>query len=293
MAQIINGKKEAELWQAQTRDRINASSLKRAPALKVVLLGDDPASRAYVSRKTKVAAATGIDAELIALPASTSEPALISLIGSLNADPSVDGILVQLPLPSHVSDKAVIECIAPEKDVDGFHPENVGRLQSMDDPDTLVPCTPMGCMRLISGATGKADLSGMNAAIIGRSNIVGKPMAALLLRANCTILHLHSRTPDPQHLARQADILIAAVGRPKLINEDWVKDGAIIIDVGINRVEGENGKSKLVGDVDFDRVQQKAGAITPVPGGVGPMTVAGLMHNTLLAAAQAARRGAL
>lgn len=213
------------------------------------------------------------------LPADISQDDLLSVVAELNADPAVHGILVQLPLPGHITEKAVIETIDVAKDVDGFHPLNVGALSSGEEG--LVPCTPRGCMMLLADTLG--DLTGKNAVVVGRSNIVGKPIAQLLLAANCTVTIAHSRTQDLPGLCRTADILIAAVGRPQMIKGDWVKPGAAVIDVGINRIEAEGGKSRLVGDVDFDDAVKVAGAITPVPGGVGPMTIACLLENTLIA----------
>ena len=224
------------------------------------------------------------------LPAETSEADLLKLIGDLNADPTIHGILVQLPLPKHIDSGKVIQAIAPQKDVDGFSFINVGKLGTGEVDSAFVPCTPAGSMLLIERVRGK-DLSGLNAVVVGRSNIVGKPMANLLLAANCTVTVAHTRTKDLPALARTADILVAAVGRPEMIKGDWVKPGATVIDVGINRIpapEKGEGKSRLVGDVDFDSAHEAAGAITPVPGGVGPMTIAMLMANTLVSASRAA-----
>ncbi|MEM9668787.1 MAG: bifunctional 5,10-methylenetetrahydrofolate dehydrogenase/5,10-methenyltetrahydrofolate cyclohydrolase [Pseudomonadota bacterium] len=281
----IDGKKAAHFWQEETRQAILAGGEGNEPRLKVILVGDHPASRAYVTRKARIAEEVGIDAELIRLDENTSTRNLVDLIDELNQDPLTHGILVQLPLPGHCEEAKVLKAIDPRKDVDGFHALNVGRLHTdANVPSLLTPCTPMGCIRLLRDVFGDEGLGGKTAAIIGRSNIVGKPMAALLLAADCTVMHLHSRTAAPEEMARQADILVAAVGRPHMIGSSWVKDGAVVIDVGINRVPVGNGKTHLVGDVDFDEVAHKVRAITPVPGGVGPMTVAGLMHNTLLAA---------
>lgn len=256
------------------------------PTLRVILLGEHPASMAYVGTKARLAAAGGIDADVLHLAENTSQEALLEVIAALNADPSVHGILVQLPLPDHIESDAVIEAIAPVKDVDGFHPINLGRLVAGHGrlpPDALVPCTPYGCLRLLQSTLSGA-LAGRNAVVVGRSNIVGKPMAALLLRADCTVTVAHSRTRDLPDLCRQADIVVAAVGRPAMIHGDWLAPEATVIDVGINRVPTEDGKGRLVGDVDFASAYGRVAAITPVPGGVGPMTVACLLRNTLIAA---------
>lgn len=251
------------------------------PGLAVVLVGDDPASQVYVRNKIARATESGINSIEHRLPAETTQDTLNSLINALNADPEVHGILVQLPLPAHLDEEQVIAAISSAKDVDGFHPENVGALSV--GKDSLVPCTPQGCMIMLNKTLG--DLSGKHAVVVGRSNIVGKPMAALLLKANCTVTVVHSRTPEPEKLAQQADILVAAVGIPEMIGPEWVKPGATVIDVGINVIE-RDGKRKLVGDVDYTAVEALAHAITPVPGGVGPMTIACLMKNTLIAARQ-------
>ncbi len=250
-----------------------------APALTVILVGEDPASQVYVRNKVLRAEECGIRSLEHKLPADTDEATLLTLIGELNADASIHGILVQLPLPGHIDETRVLQAIDPLKDVDGFHAENVGGLSQ--GREVLTPCTPAGCMRLLEDSVG--DLSGKHAVVIGRSNIVGKPMAALLLKANCTVTVVHSRSANLKALCRQADIVVAAVGRPRLVDADWLKPGAVVIDVGINRIsEGE--RSRLVGDVDFDSALPKVAAITPVPGGVGPMTIAFLMKNTLTAA---------
>lgn len=250
-----------------------------APALTVILVGEDPASQVYVRNKVLRAEECGIRSLEHKLPADTDEATLLTLIGELNADASIHGILVQLPLPGHIDETRVLQAIDPLKDVDGFHAENVGGLSQ--GREVLTPCTPAGCMRLLEDSVG--DLSGKHAVVIGRSNIVGKPMAALLLKANCTVTVVHSRSANLKALCRQADIVVAAVGRPRLVDADWLKPGAVVIDVGINRIsEGE--RSRLVGDVDFDSALPKVSAITPVPGGVGPMTIAFLMKNTLTAA---------
>ncbi|MBN8534861.1 MAG: bifunctional methylenetetrahydrofolate dehydrogenase/methenyltetrahydrofolate cyclohydrolase FolD [Rhizobiales bacterium] len=277
-ATLIDGKAVAAELRAALGLRVAAhiAKGKRAPGLAVVLVGDDPASQVYVGSKAKQTREIGMVSIEHRLPGKTSQQALLALIASLNADPAIDGILVQLPLPSQIDAEAVIEAIDPAKDVDGFHPISVGRLSS--GGKAFVPCTPRGSMHLIH--TVRRDLSGLHAVVVGRSNIVGKPMAQLLLAANCTVTIAHSRTRDLAAMCRQADILVAAVGRPRMLGAEHVKPGAIVIDVGINRIpSGE--KSKLVGDVDFDAVMPIAGAITPVPGGVGPMTIACLLENTL------------
>ena len=256
------------------------------PCLAVVLVGSDPASTVYVRNKGKTATAIGFQSIQKTLPADTSEDELVKIIAELNEDPAVHGILVQLPLPDHINESRIIELIAPEKDVDGFHPVNVGRLGAGEFEKALIPCTPAGCVILAKSALGD-DLSGLHVVIIGRSNIVGKPAAQLFLAENCTVTIAHSRTKDLPALARTADILVAAVGRPEMIKGDWIKPGSTVIDVGINRVaapEKGEGKTKLAGDVDFNEAAKVAGAITPVPGGVGPMTIAQLMANTLTAA---------
>jgi methylenetetrahydrofolate dehydrogenase (NADP+)/methenyltetrahydrofolate cyclohydrolase len=288
MAEIIDGKLVAEDVVATVK-RLTAELVAKghaAPGLAVVIVGEDPASQVYVSSKGKKAKECGFLSVQHTLPADTSEVALLRLIADLNADESIDGILVQLPLPGHIDSGKVIQTISPEKDVDGFHFVNVGKLGTGELETAFVPCTPAGSMILIERVRGK-DLSGLNAVVVGRSNIVGKPMANLLLAANCTVTIAHSRTKDLPALARTADILVAAVGRPEMIKGDWVKPGATVIDVGINRVaapEKGEGKHRLVGDVAFAEAEKNAGAITPVPGGVGPMTIALLMANTLVSA---------
>ena len=252
------------------------------PGLAVVLVGDDSASQVYVRNKIKRAQEAGLNSIEHKLPADTDQATLDNLVAQLNEDPAVHGILVQLPLPDHLNEKAIINAIVPEKDVDGFHPVNVGRLNS--GQDALTPCTPLGCMIMLKRELGD-DLSGKNAVVVGRSNIVGKPMAALLLKESCTVTQVHSRTKNIEQICAQADILVVAVGRPEMVKADWVKPGAVVIDVGINAIE-PNGEYKLVGDVDFESVAPIASAITPVPGGVGPMTIACLMKNTLTAAKQ-------
>jgi methylenetetrahydrofolate dehydrogenase (NADP+)/methenyltetrahydrofolate cyclohydrolase len=252
----------------------------RAPGLAVVLVGEHPPSAAYVRSKVKATAEAGMTSFEHRVPTDTSEAELIALVDRLNADPNIDGILVQLPLPAHVDEQKVLTRVDPAKDVDGFHPVNVGRLSI--GLDALVPCTPLGCLMLLQRELG--DLSGLAAVVVGRSNIVGKPMAQLLLQANCTVTVAHSRTRDLPDIVRRADIVVAAVGRPELIRGDWLKRGATIIDVGQERVEQPDGSRKLLGDVAFDEALEIAGAITPVPGGVGPMTIACLLRNTLVAA---------
>ncbi|WP_417597307.1 bifunctional methylenetetrahydrofolate dehydrogenase/methenyltetrahydrofolate cyclohydrolase FolD [Oceanospirillum sp.] len=281
MATRIDGKKlSAELLTSVAQ---NAAEFQREfglrPGLAVVLVGEDPASQVYVRNKTARATESGLNSTEYRLPTETTQAALNDLIEELNSDPEVHGILVQLPLPEHLDEEQVIAAISPAKDVDGFHPENVGALSV--GKDALVPCTPQGCMIMLQQTLG--NLSGKHAVVVGRSNIVGKPMASLLLQANCTVTIVHSRTPEPEKLARQADILVAAVGIPEMIGSEWVKPGATVIDVGINVIE-RDGKRKLVGDVDYAAVEPIAHAVTPVPGGVGPMTIACLIKNTLLAA---------
>ena len=257
------------------------------PGLAVVIVGEDPASQVYVASKSRTAKECGFLSVQHTLPQETSEAALLDLIAELNRDPAIHGILVQLPLPKHIDSGKVIQTIAPEKDVDGFHFVNVGKLVTGEMETAFVPCTPAGSMILIERVRGK-DLSGLSAVVVGRSNIVGKPMASLLLGANCTVTIAHSRTKDLPAVCRAADILVAAVGRPEMIKGDWVKPGATVIDVGINRIETPEGKTRLVGDVAYAEAEKAAGAITPVPGGVGPMTIALLMANTLVSAYLAA-----
>ena len=270
---IIDGKAIAEGLRKQIAEEV--SGLKNKPGLAVVLVGEDPASQVYVRNKAKMTAEVGMQSFEHILPLDTSERALIRLVEQLNNNPAVHGILVQLPLPKHISENAVIEAIAPEKDVDGFHVVNSGKLAT--GQEGLVPCTPLGCIILLKQTLG--DLSGKHAVVIGRSNIVGKPMAALLLKENCTVTVVHSKTPNPEKISVQADIVVAAIGRARFVKKEWVKPGACVIDVGINRDEN----NKLCGDVDFASVSEIAGAITPVPGGVGPMTIACLLKNTLTA----------
>ena len=280
-ASIIDGKAFAEILRKDVAVGARAFREKRgrAPGLAVVLVGSDPASQVYVKTKMKKALESGIESFPHLLESDTCETDLLNLIDKLNNDRYVHGILVQLPLPAHIDESKVIAAINPAKDVDGFHPVNVGLLGQ--GKAKLIPCTPLGCLMMLKDQIG--DLSGKKAVIVGRSNIVGKPMAILLLQENCTVTIVHSRTRDLIAECRQADILVVAIGRAEFINADAIKPGAVVIDVGINRVE-RNGKSILVGDVDFNSVKDFAAAMTPVPGGVGPMTVACLMRNTLTAA---------
>jgi methylenetetrahydrofolate dehydrogenase (NADP+)/methenyltetrahydrofolate cyclohydrolase len=279
MATIIDGK----AFSANLRDEIarQVAILKQThsitPGLAVVLVGEDPASQVYVRSKGKQTVEAGMNSYEHKLDADTSQQDLLALIDQLNNDPDVHGILVQLPLPGHIDEESVINSVSVDKDVDGFHLSNVGRLSI--GADGIVPCTPLGSLMMLKDHLG--DLSGMKAIVVGRSNIVGKPMASLLLKESCTVTIAHSRTRDLPGECRQADILVAAVGRPEMVKGDWIKPGATVIDVGINRIEKEDGKTKLVGDVEFDSACEVAGAITPVPGGVGPMTIACLLHNTL------------
>ena len=283
-AEVIGGKAFA----AQLRERVGVQAVKfeeqagRKAGLAVVLVGEDPASQVYVRSKHKATVAANMESFEHRLPADTSDADLLALVERLNNDAAVDGILVQLPLPGHLDEQAVIAAISPDKDVDGFHVINAGRLAV--GQTGFVPCTPLGCMMLLADRLG--DLSGMEAVVIGRSNIVGKPMAQLLLDANATVTIAHSRTRDLPGVVRRADIVVAAVGRPEMVKGDWLKDGATIIDVGINRLPPEPGsdKGRLVGDVDYAAARNVASAITPVPGGVGPMTIAVLLRNTLVAA---------
>ena len=258
-----------------------------APGLCAVLVGEDPASQVYVRNKGRAATAAGIASFQETLPATIGEAELLALIARLNADDRVDGILVQLPLPNHIDPQRVIDAIHPAKDVDGFHAQNVGRLWSGGLDRALVPCTPYGCLMLLRDTL--PQLAGAEAVVLGRSNIVGKPMAALLLAESCTVTLVHSKSRDIPATLRRADILVAAVGQPEFVRGLWIKEGAIVIDVGINRIAAADGKSKLVGDVAFAEAQGIAGAITPVPGGVGPMTIACLLRNTVLAACRRRR----
>jgi methylenetetrahydrofolate dehydrogenase (NADP+)/methenyltetrahydrofolate cyclohydrolase len=279
LATIIDGK----AFSANLRDELarKVAVLKQThsitPGLAVVLVGEDPASQVYVRSKGKQTVEAGMNSYEHKLDAGTSQEDLLALIDQLNNDPDVHGILVQLPLPGHIDEESVINSISVDKDVDGFHLSNVGRLSI--GADGIVPCTPLGSLMMLKDQLG--DLSGMKAIVVGRSNIVGKPMASLLLKESCTVTIAHSRTRDLPGECRQADILVAAVGRPEMVKGDWNKPGATVIDVGINRIEKEDGGTRLVGDVEFDSAAEVAGAITPVPGGVGPMTIACLLHNTL------------
>jgi len=283
---IIDGKATAALLREHISSAV--ATLKNdhqlTPGLAVVLVGQDPASEIYVRNKARQTEQVGMRSFKYPMPAETSQEVLLERVHSLNNDPEVHGILVQLPLPDHIDEKTIIEAIAPEKDVDGFHAINAGRLMN-GEHGALVPCTPQGCVMLAKQHLGD-NLSGKHAVVIGRSNIVGKPVAMLLLAEHCTVSIAHSRTQDLPGLCRQADIVVAAVGRAEMVKGDWIKPGATVIDVGINRVEGENGKSRLVGDVDFLQAEPVAAAITPVPGGVGPMTIACLLKNTVTAACQ-------
>lgn len=283
-SKIIDGKAAAARVLAQVKTQVLA--LKNdgiEPALAVILVGQDPASQVYVRNKILRAEEAGIRSLEHRLSADITEAQLLKLIAELNDDNGVNGILLQLPVPAHIEEARVLQAIAPGKDVDGFHSENVGGLSQ--GRNVLTPCTPSGCMQLLEDTCG--DLSGKHAVVIGRSNIVGKPMAALLLKAHCSVTVVHSRSVDAKALCRQADIVVAAVGRPRMIDAGWLKPGAVVIDVGINRIE-EDGRSRLVGDVDFDSALPQVSAITPVPGGVGPMTIAFLMKNTVTAALQQA-----
>ena len=285
-AKLIDGKAFAAGLRARVAEEVAVFTKARggaAPGLAVVLVGEDPASQVYVRNKGRQTAECGMQSFEHKLPVETGEAELLALVDRLNRDPAVNGILVQLPLPDQIDADEVIAAIDPAKDVDGFHVVNAGRLAV--GLDGMVPCTPLGCLMLIKDALG-GDLSGKRALVLGRSNIVGKPMAALLLRESCTVTIAHSRTFDLPGECRRADILVAAVGRPKMVGGDWIKPGAVVIDVGINRIEPAEpgGKAKLGGDVDFETARAVAGAITPVPGGVGPMTIAVLLRNTLVAA---------
>ena len=287
-AKIIDGKLYAEQLRAEVGREV--ARLKAdyglQPGLAVVLVGDDPASEIYVRSKGEHSLAAGMHSVTHRLPADTAQADLLRLVGELNADPTIHGILVQLPLPKHLNEGAVLAAISPDKDVDGLHVVNAGRLAS--GQPALIPCTPLGCMIMLQEAVG--DLAGLRAVVVGRSVLVGRPVAQLLLQADCTVTIAHSRTRDLPALCREADILVAAVGRPRMIKGDWIKPGAAVIDVGINRVPFDDpakaaaGRTKVVGDVDFKEASQVAGWITPVPGGVGLMTVAVLLQNTVTAA---------
>jgi methylenetetrahydrofolate dehydrogenase (NADP+)/methenyltetrahydrofolate cyclohydrolase len=278
-AEIIDGKAFAAGLRERIAGHVAAfrAAAGRAPGLAVVLVGEDPASAVYVRNKHKATIGAGMESFEHKLPADTTQDDLLALVDRLNADPAVDGILVQLPLPDHIDERAVTTRIDPDKDVDGFHPVNAGRLAT--GLAGFVPCTPYGCVMLLKDRLG--DLSGLDAVVIGRSNIVGKPMAQLLLAESCTVTIAHSRTKDLPSVVKRADIVVAAVGRPLMVKGEWLKPGATVIDVGINRTE-----TGLVGDVDFAGALSVAGAITPVPGGVGPMTIAVLLRNTLISACQ-------
>lgn len=280
---IIDGKKAAADLRAQLAVEIKQLQQEKSitPSLTVVLVGEDPASKVYVRNKVKQTREVGMISNEIILSIETSQNEVLAILDKLNHDKSVHGVLVQLPLPGHIDESIIIAAIVPEKDVDGFHAMNSGRLVN-GEKGALIPCTPQGCIILAKRHLGD-DLSGQHAVVIGRSNIVGKPVALLLLQENCTVTIAHSRTKNLPEICKQADILVAAVGRPEFVQADWVKAGATVIDVGINRVEC-NGKAKLVGDVDYASVANVCGGITPVPGGVGPMTIACLLKNTVEAA---------
>lgn len=287
----IDGKAKAGELSEAIRERTAALRERTGnrPGLAVVIVGEDPASQVYVRNKKKTAESCGFYSVRHSLPADASQEDVLALVRELNDDEAIHGILVQLPLPAHLDEQAITQAIRPEKDVDGFHFQNIGMLSAGHLDGAFVPCTPAGCMLMIEEQRGK-DLSGLDAVVIGRSNIVGKPMAALLLQANATVTVCHSRTRDLPEVARRADILVAAVGRPQMVKGDWIKPGATVIDVGINRIEVEvdgETKNRLVGDVDYEDAAGVAGAITPVPGGVGPMTIVMLMSNTLLSAERA------
>ena len=283
-ADIIDGKAFAAALRGRIAEAVSVLKADHGltPGLAVVLVGEDPASQVYVRNKNKATVEAGMNGFEHVLAVDTAQDDLLTLIDTLNRDDAVHGILVQLPLPDQIDEQAVIDAISPEKDADGFHVVNTGRLAT--GGDAMVPCTPLGCLMMLKDRLG--DLSGKEAVIVGRSNIVGKPMAQLLLDANCTVTICHSRTADLPAVCRRADVLVAAVGRAEMVRGDWVKPGATVIDVGINRVPkpGEEGKTRLVGDVAFDEAKAVAGAITPVPGGVGPMTIACLLANTVTAA---------
>lgn len=286
--QLIDGKAVAAAVLAECKEEIHALQQQGIqPGLAVVLVGEDPASQVYVGSKVKTCAELGMHSKKIVLPAATTQEELLTVVHELNQDPTIHGILVQSPPPAHIHEEEIIRAIDPRKDVDGFHPENVAKLV-LEDPSGFVPCTPAGSMRLLAAAG--IDTQGAKVVVLGRSMIVGKPMALLLMakNANATVTVAHSRSRDLPALCRDADILIAAVGRPEMVKADWVKEGAVVIDVGINRVPDASKKSgfRLTGDVAFDEVAPKCHAITPVPGGVGPMTIAMLMKNTLQAARQ-------
>jgi len=275
---IIDGKKIAEELRIKIKNDIEKIPENSRPGLTVILIGDHPASQIYVRNKEKFAKEVGINSKVLKFDESITEQELKNEIENLNKDLNVHGILVQLPLPDHINQRDIIETIDPRKDVDGFHPINVGNLSSGND--AMVPCTPLGCYYLIKKIL--PDLDGLNAVVIGRSNINGKPMTQLLLKENCTVTIVHSKTKKIDEICSNADLIIAAVGKAKMVKSSWVKQNAVVIDVGINRVQVDN-KSKIIGDVDFDNVKEKTKGITPVPGGVGPMTIACLLENTLKA----------
>jgi methylenetetrahydrofolate dehydrogenase (NADP+)/methenyltetrahydrofolate cyclohydrolase len=279
LATIIDGKAFSANLRGEIARKVDILKHRHSltPGLAVVLVGEDPASQVYVRSKGKQTVEAGMNSYEHKLDAGTGQDELLELVDKLNNDPDVHGILVQLPLPDHIDEEAVINSISEDKDVDGFHLSNVGKLAI--GAEGIVPCTPLGSLMMLKDHLG--DLSGMKAIVVGRSNIVGKPMAALLLKESCTVTIAHSRTRDLPGECRRADILVAAVGRPEMVKGDWVKPGATVIDVGINRVENDDGSTRLVGDVEFASAEKVAGAITPVPGGVGPMTIACLLHNTL------------
>ena len=286
-ANIIDGKQIAADLRASTKELVTEfiDKYNKAPTLAVVLVGEDPASQVYVKTKTKMAKEIGMNVEDHFFETTVSETDLLDLIHKLNTNKDVNGILVQLPLPDHIDSRVIIDAIDPAKDADGFHAINVGRNSIGGDllKKTFTPCTPLGCYLMLKRHI--SDLKGMHAVIIGRSNIVGKPMAQLLLEESCTVSIVHSKTKNIEEMTRQGDIVVAAVGRPLMVKKDWIKPGAVVIDVGINRIDDpETGKTKLVGDVDYDGVAEVASAITPVPGGVGPMTIACLLKNTVDAA---------
>jgi methylenetetrahydrofolate dehydrogenase (NADP+)/methenyltetrahydrofolate cyclohydrolase len=288
MTSLINGKEIAQNLRNELKEEINDLKIKtgKVPGLAVVQVGNVAASSVYVKAKTKSAKEVGIDVFDHHLPEETTEEELLKIVNTLNNQDKVNGILVQLPLPKNINEQLVLDSIHPDKDADGFHPLNVGKLSiaSHNDENLLIPCTPYGCLIMLKGLG--VDLSGKNAVVIGRSNIVGKPMAQLLLKESCTVTIAHSRTKNIEEVCKKADIVIAAVGRPKMVKGDWIKKEAVVIDVGINRIKSEvegEIKNKLVGDVDFDEASKNASAITPVPGGVGPMTIACLLRNTTIA----------
>jgi len=288
MTSLINGKEIAQSLRNKLKEEIDDLKIKtgKVPGLAVVQVGNVAASSVYVKAKTKSAKEVGIEVFDHHLPEETTEEELLKIVNRLNNQDNVNGILVQLPLPKNINEQLVLDSIHPEKDADGFHPLNVGKLSiaSHNDENLLIPCTPYGCLIMLKGL--RVDLSGKNALVIGRSNIVGKPMAQLLLKESCTVTIAHSRTKNIEEVCKKADIVIAAVGRPKMVKGDWIKKEAVVIDVGINRIKSEiegEIKNKLVGDVDFDEASKNASAITPVPGGVGPMTIACLLRNTTIA----------